>query len=212
MVDVSVKLWWWEGSAMVVLRQLLGLVVLVVSGATVIIWVLKMSFATKKQDNVNVTHNSQHSVGSATSANLDFGTFQTVASVSVMDMQTLATLKQENVSTAGTTLLEVSATSAKSVSMEALSLVTTKCLAENVVAQKQEPVVILMPRLVIWMNRACSLSVTVKMVMMVTGVTSARTTSMVTQSSPAESASLVTAPTIGTQQQKEIAMLTLENA
>ena len=128
-----------------------------------------MSFATKKQDNVNVTHNSQHSVGSAMLANLDSGTFQTVASVGVTDMQTLATLKQENVSTAGTTLLEVSATSGKSASMEALGLVTTKCFAENVIAKKREPVVILMPRLVIWMNRSCSLSATVKMVMMGTG-------------------------------------------
>lgn len=197
---------------MVVLRQLLGLVVLVASGVTVIIWVLKMSFATKKQDNVNVTHSSRHLVGSVTSVNLASGTFQTVASVNVTDMQILATLKQENVSTAGTTLSEVSATSAKLVSMEALSLVTTKCLAENAVAQKPEPVVIPMPRLVIWMSRACSLSATVRMDMMVTGATSARTTSMVTQSCRGESASLVTAQIIGTQQQKEIAMLTLESA
>ena len=40
---------------MVVLQQLLGLVVLVASGVTVIIWVLKIRLATKKQDNLNVT-------------------------------------------------------------------------------------------------------------------------------------------------------------
>lgn len=212
MVGVSARLWWWGGSAMVVLRQLLDLVVLVASGVTVIIWVLKMSFVTKKQDNVSVTHSSRHSVESVTSVNLGSGTFQTVASVSVTDMQILATLKQESVSTAGTTLLGVSATSAKLVSMEALSLVTTKCLAENAVVQKLEPVVIPMQRPATWTSRACSLSATARMVMMVTGAISAQTTSMVTQSSLGESASLVTAQTIGTQQRKEIVTLTLENA
>lgn len=195
----------------VALRQLSDLVVPGVSGVTVIIWGLRMSFVTKKQGNVNVTHNNQHSGGSATSASLVSGTSQIVSSANAMAMRTPATQQQENVSTAGTTLLEVYARCAKLDSMEVLNLVTSKCLAENVAAQKPELAVILMPKLVIWMSKLCSQYATVKMGMTVTDATSARTTSMVTPSSLAASAGLATAQTTGTQLRKEIATCTLEN-
>ena len=106
MVDVNARLLWLEDSVIAVLLLLLDSAALGVNLVIVTIKVLKMSFVTRRLENVCVTLHSQHLAEDVMSASQDTGTFPTADSVSVMDMLTLVIQRQESASTAEMTQWE----------------------------------------------------------------------------------------------------------
>ena len=151
MEDVNVRLWLLEGNVIAVLLRPLDSVALDVNLVIVIIKVLKMSFVTRRLENVCVTLHSQHLAEDVMSASQATGTFQTADSVSVMDMLIHAIQRLECASTVEMTLWETFVMFVKLDTMEHHCLDRTRCLAENVSVQDPEQVDTVMLKHVTWM-------------------------------------------------------------